>query len=209
MPFFTKRHIQHAGGVIQKTPEWLSDWEKQNSSFNYLATIPNGVCGGNQAQSLTSLTPSLQPSTTVQLRGRFSTTGSGRLVRIEEQNKKLSYPEWKPFPECSGCTPVYSLTRQHKPYHQENTGVASGNLWKSRSDLAKVQTWTQQNISWEIWKWLCANTYHPTRLSLNDSPKKNGYIHFKSVIWKHVSSLVRTTFIIFIICKNRLSVLLR
>ena len=60
----------------------------------YLATIPNGMCGGNQTLSITSLIQSLQSNmvvASIMLWNVFSETGTGRLVRIEGKMNAEKY----------------------------------------------------------------------------------------------------------------------
>lgn len=75
-PFLTIRHLL-------KSKKGLSDQEKQNSLVWWnKVTVCNGVCWGNQALSITSLTPSLQTVTV----GKASWCGSGRVVRIDSSS---------------------------------------------------------------------------------------------------------------------------
>ena len=123
---------QPTGSLPKSTWTTLRPWEAKSSGliqriFNYLATIPNGMCVIKQALSVTSLIPP-----PLQSLGCFSVTGTGRLVRMlgkMDTERYRAILSGNLFPESQTRVKVYTPTRQQpEEYHQENTGVALGKL---------------------------------------------------------------------------------
>jgi len=205
-----KQHMTaRLGFAFAKTHVWrtLRAWSKafcdlMRLKLNSLAWMQSASSGGNRAQLIAYLIPSLLWSMVVMLWGH-----GGYTVKLPHAMGKQHYAmgmlfssrnwetckdrwnnEWsqiqenhwgEPASECKRPWPVakiYVPTGQWpQEYRQSNTGMASEKrTWKSFSGPAEAQTWIPLRVREKTWTLLFTDAAHTTWQSFSKCARKNG-----------------------------------